>query len=139
MIDRIKQIIENEGISTRAFEIKISASNGLIRKAIANNSDIQSKWILPIVDNFPQYSIEWLITGKGEMLKSEPYDDSNNHDTDNCVNNKKAYYQIDDKEKQLIEILSSQQRVIETQSKTIEELTKKNNGTKGNGKSVSSA
>ena len=128
MIDRIKHIIENEGISIRAFEIKISASNGLIRKAIANNSDIQSKWILPIVDNFPQYSIMWLITGKGEMLKSEPYDDSNKHNTDNCVNNKEEPYTKYDQVKQLTGIVESQQRVIETQSKTIEELTKKNNG-----------
>lgn len=41
----------------------------MIRKAITNNTDIQSKWISIIVDNFPSLNVEWLLTGKGEMLK----------------------------------------------------------------------
>ncbi len=71
MIERIGKIIENEGVSTRAFEQKISASNGLIRKAIANNTDIQSKWVTMIVDKFPHYSTDWLLTGEGPMLKKD--------------------------------------------------------------------
>ena len=69
MIERIRKIIENEQISVRAFEQKIKASNGLIRKAIANNTDIQSKWVTNIVENYPQYSADWLLTGSGSMLK----------------------------------------------------------------------
>ncbi len=71
MIDRIGQFIESQGISVRAFELRIGASNGLIRKAIANNTDIQSKWLTAIVDNYPQISSLWLLTGKGEMLRSD--------------------------------------------------------------------
>lgn len=74
MLERIRKIIDNEGISVRAFEQRINASNGLIRKAIANNTDIYSKWIGSIVENFPQYSAEWLLTGKGQMLKSRNSD-----------------------------------------------------------------
>ncbi len=74
MLERIRKIIDNEGISVRAFEQRINASNGLIRKAIANNTDIYSKWIGNIVENFPQYSAEWLLTGKGQMLKSKNSD-----------------------------------------------------------------
>ena len=70
MIGRIKQFIENQGISVRAFEQQIGASNGLIRKAIANNTDIQSKWITAIVDNYPQLNPIWLLTDEGEMIKS---------------------------------------------------------------------
>lgn len=71
MILRLKKIIDNEGISVRAFEQKISASNGLIRKAIANNTDIQGKWIVAVAENYPQYNAEWLLTGNGPMLKTE--------------------------------------------------------------------
>lgn len=71
MINRIRLIIENEGVSVRAFEQEISASNGLIRKAIANGTDIQSKWVSAIVDKFPQYSPDWLLTGYGPMLRSD--------------------------------------------------------------------
>lgn len=88
MIKRIREFIENQGISVRAFEQKISASNGLIRKAIANNTDIQSKWITNIVENYPQISIDWLITGQGPMLREENkttnnreiYKDEQNHE-----------------------------------------------------------
>lgn len=68
IIQRINQFIEKQGITIRAFEKAISASNGLIRKAIANNTDIQSKWLSLIVDNFPQINPIWLLTGNGEML-----------------------------------------------------------------------
>lgn len=70
MIHRISEFIEKNGISVRAFEQKIGASNGLIRKAIANNTDIQSKWISAIIDNFPQINPDWLLTGEGEMLRT---------------------------------------------------------------------
>lgn len=71
MVERIEQIIEYLKISVRSFEQQIGASNGLIRKAISNKSDIQSKWISRIVENYPQFNIEWLITGNGDMLKNE--------------------------------------------------------------------
>ena len=71
MLQRLNEFIKNQGISIRAFEQTILASDGMIRRAIKNNSDIQSKWIKNISDNYPQLNIEWLITGEGEMLKSK--------------------------------------------------------------------
>lgn len=71
MIQRLSQFIEKMHISIRSFEQAIGASNGMIRKAIANNTDIQSKWVTAIVENFPQLDIRWLLTGEGEMLRTE--------------------------------------------------------------------
>lgn len=71
MIERLKLFIENQGISISAFEQRISASDGMIRRAIKNNTDIQSKWLFEMSDNFPDLNLEWLITGKGPMLKSD--------------------------------------------------------------------
>lgn len=139
MIERIKQLIDNEGITVRAFEKLISASNGLIRKAITNNSDIQSKWLEPIVDNFPQYNVEWLITGKGEMLKSDAYPANKDLSKESVVNNSKEDYTKNKSVEKLIDIVQSQQDVIKEQAKMIKELTKKNNGTNSNGTSASSA
>lgn len=70
MIDRLHQFIKNQGISIRAFEQSISASDGMIRRAITNRSDIQSKWLAIIADNYPHLSLDWLITGRGSMLRS---------------------------------------------------------------------
>lgn len=70
-VQRINEFIESQGISIRAFEQKIGASNGLIRKAITNKTDIQSKWLTYIVDNFPIIDSDWLLTGRGSMLRKE--------------------------------------------------------------------
>lgn len=70
---RIQQIASHEGITIGALERKIGASKGVLSRAINNGTDIQSKWIQTIVENYPQYSADWLLTGRGEMLSSEPF------------------------------------------------------------------
>lgn len=52
------------------MEKAIGASKGVLSRAINNGTDIQSKWIQIIVENYPHYSTEWLLTGRGEMLKT---------------------------------------------------------------------
>jgi hypothetical protein len=74
IVSRIGQFIENQGMSVRAFEMSIGASDGLRRRAINNNSDIQSKWIEKICEEYPSVSPEWLLTGNGEMLKVRAVD-----------------------------------------------------------------
>ena len=53
------------------MERSLGASKGVLSRAIANGTDIQSKWIQTLVENYPIYSPEWLLTGKGSMLKSD--------------------------------------------------------------------
>ena len=69
ILDRIAQIADIENISIGKLERLIGASKGVLSRAIANKSDIQSKWIIKIVENYPQYSGDWLLTGEGNMLK----------------------------------------------------------------------
>ena len=68
---RIKVIADNEGIKITQLESKIGASKGVLSRSLANSTDIQSKWVTLVVENYPKYSAEWLLTGKGSMLKSE--------------------------------------------------------------------
>lgn len=68
ILDRIQQIAINENITITALERSIGASKGVLSRAINNKTDIQAKWIQNIVENYPQYSADWLITGRGEML-----------------------------------------------------------------------
>lgn len=70
ILSRIQQIADHENLKITALERKIGASKGVLSRAINNGTDIQSKWIQIIAENYPHYNIEWLITGKGEMIKS---------------------------------------------------------------------
>lgn len=65
---RIKQISDNEKVNITSLETKIGASKGVLSRALKNNTDIVSKWITKIVENFPQYNTRWLLTGEGSML-----------------------------------------------------------------------
>lgn len=71
ILPRIQQIADNEGIKIGAIERAIGASKGVLSRAIANGTDIQSKWLQAIIENYPRYSGEWLLTGEGDMLKSK--------------------------------------------------------------------
>ncbi len=68
ILSRIQEIASNEGITIGALERKIGASKGVLSRAINNGTDIQSKWVQTIVENYPLYSTRWLMTGVGEML-----------------------------------------------------------------------
>ena len=76
ILPRLKDIADHEGITIGALERAIGASKGVISRAIANGTDIQSKWIQAIVENYPQYSPAWLLTGEGDMLKTKRSADS---------------------------------------------------------------
>ena len=110
ILPRIKQLALNEGITIGALERIIGASKGVLSRAIANGTDIQTKWLEAIVENYPQYSAQWLLTGTGDMLKSNritratPGDQMpvvSRKDTDNSTIN-----QIDD-----ADILSTRPRI----------------------------
>ena len=71
VLSRIQELASNEKITIGALERRIGASKGVLSRAINNSTDIQSKWIQNIVENYPQYSAQWLLTGEGSMLKTD--------------------------------------------------------------------
>ncbi|MDD7438606.1 MAG: S24 family peptidase [Bacteroidales bacterium] len=66
---RIKTIADNEGITLSEIERVIGASNGVLSRAAKKGTDIQSKWVASIIDNYLKYSPDWLLTGNGDMLR----------------------------------------------------------------------
>lgn len=71
ILDRIIKICEREDISPTALERGIGASKGTLLKAIRKNTDLNSKWLEKIAENFPQYDPRWLLSGELPM-KREP-------------------------------------------------------------------
>lgn len=67
VIDRIKKIIEYKEISTRQFCLKVGIANGFLDKV----KDVGSEKLVKILYAFPDISPEWLLTGKGAMLRGQ--------------------------------------------------------------------
>ncbi|MDE5820914.1 MAG: hypothetical protein K2H63_00300 [Paramuribaculum sp.] len=68
ILPRLKEIADNEGITIGALERSIGASKGVISRAINNGTDIQSKWLQAVVEKYPHYSTQWLLSGEGDMV-----------------------------------------------------------------------
>ena len=76
ILDRFLEIANNEGITITKLETILGMSKGVLSRAIKKETDIQAKWISILVENYPRYSTEWLLTGKGEMLKTVEVDNA---------------------------------------------------------------
>jgi len=75
IIDRIYQYMAQNGTTAAAFEKKVGLSNGYLSKQLNRKADIGERIILQILDNCPEISVEWLLTGEGDMLKLENQSD----------------------------------------------------------------
>lgn len=71
MNKRLKQIIEYYGITPHKFSQKIGLSEGTIRKILSANTSIKSENLEKLAQTFTEINLDWLITGRGEMLLSE--------------------------------------------------------------------
>ncbi|MFC6102968.1 hypothetical protein [Olivibacter domesticus] len=120
ILKRIKEIADQEGISVTALEASIGASKGVFSRALANSTDIQSKWLVKIAENYPQYSPDWLITGKGESKRTdvcqEPLEDYLPQETVKLTN---------EVIQALKKVISAQQTTIRSQEITIDALQKR--------------
>ncbi len=65
--DRIKKFVETLDYGRNKFEDILGISNGYIS---SKSPSISSDVIEKIAQHYPKLSLEWLITGKGPMLKS---------------------------------------------------------------------
>ncbi len=66
--NRIKDFLKLEKISISDFEKSINSSNGYVN-SISKSVGLDK--LESIIENYPMLNIEWLLTGKGEMLKEE--------------------------------------------------------------------
>lgn len=69
---RILKYIEYKGISKNKFYIETGVSNGVLDK----ESGISMETVEKIISTYPDINLEWLVTGKTEMLRSANTSDS---------------------------------------------------------------
>jgi hypothetical protein len=67
---RIKDLIDLKKLNISSFEKKIDAGNNSIGTIIKRNSNVSGEILSKILNTFLDVNAEWLITGKGEMIKS---------------------------------------------------------------------
>ena len=101
MIERIKAIMNHYNLSVNAFSAKIGANQVTINQQMNGDRKVSLDTILKIVNSFDLISSQWLLTGKGEMLKSS----SPKEKSDPITNER------------LLSIIESRQRTIENLSK----------------------
>lgn len=70
-VKRIKCFIDYKGISVRKFEETVGFSNGSFASQYKKNKTIGVDKVENILHLFPEINPEWLLTGKGEMLKTD--------------------------------------------------------------------
>jgi len=64
--DRLKKFIKDRGMSVASFEKSINASNGYVN-SISKSIGVDK--MESIIEKYSILDIEWLLTGKGSMLK----------------------------------------------------------------------
>lgn len=69
-LQRIKKFVDYKGISVRVFEQSIGMSNGSFASQLKNNKTIGVDKLENILHKYREVNPEWLLTGKGEMLKN---------------------------------------------------------------------
>ena len=71
--NRLKRLAQTEGLSMRAFEETCGLGRGNISN-MSQEGGIGSDKLTKIIDTFPMVDLYWLLTGEGDMLKSDKYE-----------------------------------------------------------------
>ena len=70
-IERFYQYLDTKNIKPTRFEKEIGLSNGYLGTQLKRNADLGEGVMIKIIDNCLELNPEWLLTGKGEMLKND--------------------------------------------------------------------
>lgn len=68
-IERFIEYLDAKGLRITPIEKQLGFSNGYLGKMRNRKASVGSEVLEKIVCMFPDMNVEWLITGKGEMLK----------------------------------------------------------------------
>jgi len=125
--DRLIKYLLLKKISQRSFEVKIGLSNGYINNI---RKSIQPDKLQNILLNYPDLNIEWLLTGKGKMLKNDPNQDVEKDKIDSDANgNTKNVNTADFRNEfsEMINLQKSMQEILKTGQHHLSESQKQIN------------
>lgn len=71
LINRISAFIAYKNISEREFTRSLNFTSNILTLARKNKGGIGSDKLIKIYSTYPELNSDWLLLGKGEMLKKE--------------------------------------------------------------------
>lgn len=70
MTERIKALIAQMGLSTRAFALNCGLRQNTLSNQLNGMRELSLSTVLAILAAYPELSSEWLMRGEGEMFKT---------------------------------------------------------------------
>lgn len=108
MVNRIKKIIETQGLSVRAFAIACEINSPTLDRQLKGRMALSLDSVNKILSANPNISAEWLMRGDGVMTKAELLSQSN------------------ERLNKLIATIGEMQSIIEEKQKAIDALQTEN-------------
>jgi len=71
VIERIRKIIKSEKLSVEAFSKETGISKYTLDSMFKKGTNPSFENLNKIINRYDQYSIDWLLTGRGEILKKD--------------------------------------------------------------------
>ncbi len=88
ILKRLNVLREDQNLSKAAFEKRISKSNGYFNGLEKRDGIPGAEVILDVIKEFPDYNLNWIMTGEGEMLKAQYPSEKESHDKANAEDEK---------------------------------------------------
>lgn len=74
IVSRFEEVRLRENLNKSQFEKKLNKSSGYLNMLMKRDSNPGVDVMADFCKSFPHYSLDWLLTGEGEMLKGSERD-----------------------------------------------------------------
>ena len=84
VLEIFEYVAEKENLKIGNLEKMIGASKGVLSRAMKNGTDVQTKWFISLVENFPNYNYGKLLKGEfstEDVTKANSEEPSVEYDT----------------------------------------------------------
>lgn len=102
--ERIEKFVKHTKMSVRKFASECGLKQPTLDKHIRGTADPNAVTLTGIAKRFPELSLEWLLLGEGDMLKSKLLNDQ------------------DERTMKLVDVIATLQETINTKNDTIAAL-----------------
>lgn len=73
MKDRIAHIIRAKNLTAAEFALRLGIQPSNVSHLLAGRNNPSLEFVKKLKETFPEYSLEWIVFGKGPITESEPF------------------------------------------------------------------